>query len=123
MFSLSGSHRYLLYNRPTDMRKSFNGLCGLVTYKLGRSPQNGEVFVFINKRRDKIKLLHWEAGGFVLYYKRLEQGTFLPPAGATGQSYDMSWWELTLMISGIKAADIHQRKRYNPQPECGKIHS
>lgn len=119
MFSLSGSNSYLLYNRPTDMRKSFNGLCGLVTDKLGRNPQNGEVFVFVNKRRDKMKLLHWEAGGFVLYYKRLEQGTFLPPAGATGQSYHMSWWELTLMISGIKAADVHQRKRYNPQPKCG----
>lgn len=113
MFALSGTHRYLLYGRPTDMRKSFNGLCGLVSSKLGRSPQSGEVFIFINKRRDKVKLLHWEAGGFVLYYKRLEQGTFRPPF-FEGKTYEISWWELTMMISGITATGIRQNKRYNP---------
>lgn len=113
MFALSSTNRYLLYGRPTDMRKSFNGLCGLVSSKLGRSPQSGEVFIFINRRRDKVKLLHWESGGFVLYYKRLEQGTFRPPF-FEGEAYKISWWELTMMISGITATGIRQNKRYNP---------
>ena len=65
MFSLTSSHRYYMFSEPTDMRKSFDGLCGLVNSQLQLDPSNGGVFVFINKRRDRIKLLHWEQGGFV----------------------------------------------------------
>ena len=79
MFSLGSSHRYYLYGEPTDMRKSFDGLAGLVRSKLHLPLTTGQVFVFINKRRDRVKLLHWEAGGFVLYYKRLEQGVLERP--------------------------------------------
>jgi len=118
MFTLSSSCRLLLYNRPTDMRKSFNGLCGLVISQLGGNPQSGEVFIFINKRRDKIKLLHWEQDGFVLYYKRLEQGTFEIPR-FEGNRYRMRWAELTLMISGLSATELRQRKRYNNTFPCG----
>ncbi|MFO7845399.1 MAG: IS66 family insertion sequence element accessory protein TnpB [Balneolaceae bacterium] len=75
MFSLSSSHRYNLYRGACDMRKSFNGLSGLVRSELGRDPTSGEVFVFLNRRLTLLKLLHWESGGFVLYYKRLEEGT------------------------------------------------
>jgi transposase len=77
MFSLSNAHRYFLYNGDCDMRKSFNGLCGLVSAELGRDPTSGEVFIFVNRRRTHIKLLHWQPGGLVLYYKRLEAGTLL----------------------------------------------
>ena len=73
MFSLGSSQRYYLYGEPTDMPKSFDGLAGLVRSKLHLPLTTGQVFVFINKRRNRVKLLHWEAGGFVLYYKRLEQ--------------------------------------------------
>ncbi|WP_159634659.1 IS66 family insertion sequence element accessory protein TnpB [Sphingobacterium composti Ten et al. 2007 non Yoo et al. 2007] len=59
-----------------DMRKSFDGLCGLIISVMQRQPTSGEVFVFLNRSRTHIKLLHWEHGGFVLYYKRLESGTF-----------------------------------------------
>ena len=61
------------------MRKGFDGLCGLVHSELGRRSEGGEVFIFVNRQRDKMKLLHWEQGGFVLYYKRLERGTFEVP--------------------------------------------
>ncbi|WP_409013684.1 IS66 family insertion sequence element accessory protein TnpB [Dyadobacter sp. CY312] len=57
----------------------FDGLCGLVSTELGRNPTSGEVFVFLNRPRSHIKLLHWENGGFVLYYKRLEKERFLYP--------------------------------------------
>lgn len=55
------------------MRKSFDGLCGLVSSVMQRQPTSGEVYIFLNRSRTHIKLLHWESGGFVLYYKRLEQ--------------------------------------------------
>lgn len=111
MFSLSSSHRYYLYRGVCDMRKSFNGLSGLVTNELGRDPTSGEVFVFINRRRTHIKLLHWEHGGFVLYYKRLEKGTFTPPVLETDQAV-IKWPELVLMIEGIQVQKSRQTARY-----------
>ena len=62
MFTLSSSNCFHLCSDPTDMRKSFNGLSSIVANELDRTPSNGDVFLFINKRRDKIKLLHWRAG-------------------------------------------------------------
>ena len=114
MFSLTSSHQYLLYRVPTDMRKSFDGLMGLVQNKLKRNPVSGEVFVFINKRRDRIKLLHWEAGGFVLYYKRLEQGTLELPAMDT-ESCQITWPQLMMIIEGISLKDIRKRARFSTE--------
>jgi transposase len=113
MFSLASSFNYYLYCSPTDMRKGFDGLCGLVHGELGRRPANGEVYVFINRQRDKIKLLHWEQGGFVLYYKRLESGTFeLPKMNVASKTYRISWSFLMLMIEGITVEKSKQRRRY-----------
>ena len=81
------------------MRKSFDGLSGIVRSDLNRNPTSGDVFIFLNKRRNQIKLLHWERGGFVLYYKRLEKGTFTPPRLKSDGS--VSWPDLILMNEGI----------------------
>jgi len=113
MFSLSSSHRYHLYRGVCDMRKSFNGLSGLVRSQLGRDPASGEVFVFLNRRRTLMKLLHWEAGGFVLYYKRLEEGTFTPPI-LQGDQTVVRWPELVLMVEGIQVQSSRQTRRYVP---------
>jgi transposase len=67
MVSFGPSQRYFLYREPADMRKSFDGLCGLVRSGLGRDPLSGDVFVFTNRRRTHIKLLVWDRSGFVLY--------------------------------------------------------
>ncbi len=72
MITFSPAQRYFLYREPADMRKSFDGLCGLVTSGLKRNPLSGEVFVFINRRRTHIKLLVWDRSGFVLYYVELK---------------------------------------------------
>ena len=80
MIHLPPSVRVYLCLTPCDMRKSFDALCGIVRYELKRDPLNGEVFVFLNRCRTHLKLLHWENGGLVLYYKRLEKGTFAPPS-------------------------------------------
>ncbi|QEM05029.1 IS66 family insertion sequence element accessory protein TnpB [Mucilaginibacter rubeus] len=110
MFSLGSSHRFYLYSGHCDMRKSFDGLCGLVSSGLQRSPTSCEVFVFLNRSRTHIKLLHWESGGFVLYYKRLEQGTFLSPKDGGNE---MSWSYLVLMVEGIHVVKSIQKKRYS----------
>jgi transposase len=118
MLSLSSSNRFLLYNAPCDMRKSFDSLSGLVTNELGRNPCSGEVFVFLNRGRNFIKLLHWEKDGFVLDFKRHEQGTFTPPQPdalprAAGKGRPLRWPELVLMLEGIKAEKLTQKPRFS----------
>ena len=101
------------------MRKSFDGLCSMVSDKLARNPMSGEVFIFINKRRDRIKLLHWEPGGFMLYYKRLESGTIeLPRWNHMASGYQIRWSDLMLMIEGISLKKIERRKRYIVTKQC-----
>lgn len=110
MFSLSSSNRYYLYQHPTDMRKGFDSLSGLVRNELGRNPMDGGVYVFLNKSGNLIKLLHWESGGFTLYYKRLEQGVFERP-GVDG-NLQLSWSELMLIVEGIRLDSIRKKVRF-----------
>lgn len=74
-----------------------------------RQATSGEVFVFLNRSRTHMKLLHWEKGGFVLYYKRLESGTFLPPSVNEGEFF---WSDLVLMVEGIQVVKSIQKKRF-----------
>ena len=113
MFALSSNNRFHLYSKPTDMRKSFDGLSGLVQNTLGCNPCNGDVFIFINKRRDKIKLLHWQGISFMLYYKRLEKGTFeLPFYDSSVGSIALDYTKLVMIIDGLSIQNIKKRKRY-----------
>lgn len=113
MFALGSSHSYLLYLPSTDMRKSFDSLCGLVLGELGYSPDDGSVYIFINKSRNKIKLLHWQSGGFVLYYKRLESGTFeLPVYDESVGGIQLDYTQLVMLIDGVAITNITRRKRY-----------
>ena len=77
MFNLNEDNRIVMAHRPTDMRMGVNGMCGQVR-KVGLEPSNGDVYVFVGKSCTTLKLLHWECGGYVMYYKRLEQGRFHP---------------------------------------------
>lgn len=113
MFSLNSSVRYYLYQGTTDMRNSFDGLSGIVKSRLGKDPLSGDVFIFINKRRNLVKLLKWEQGGFELYYKRLETGTLELPQVKKGAQYcQINWSVLVMMIEGISIKKIVQRKRF-----------
>ena len=113
MFALTNQMRYHLFNQAKDMRKSFNGLCGLINNFTDLSPTNGDVYVFINRSRNKIKLLHWEDGGFVLYYKRLEQGSIESLDFESDQIHNtVSYRKLLLLIEGICLKNIRQKKRY-----------
>jgi len=113
MFSLTSSLSFFLFARPTDMRKSFDALCGIISTQLSKNPLSCDVYIFINKTRNKIKLLYWESGGFVLYYKRLENGTLeLPEAQSMGASVTITWPDLVLIIEGISLKNIHKPQRY-----------
>lgn len=112
MFSLGSSHTYYLYTQPTDMRKSFDSLSGLIRSQMKADPFSGYVYIFINKDRNRIKLLHWEAGGFTLYYKRLEKGRFEVPDVATGTS-TLLWSDLVLIMEGIRLKNISRMKRFS----------
>lgn len=112
MIGLTSHHKYYLYQGICDMRKGFDGLSGLVSSQMSRSPTDGSVYLFINRRRDRIKMLVWESGGYMLYYKRLERGTLELPKAKNGTEIIMDWETLVLMLSGIKLEKISRKKRY-----------
>ena len=115
MFTLSSGCKFHLYSEPTDMRKSFDGLSGIIQNVLNNNPCNGEVFIFVNKKRNKIKLLHWQGISFILYYKRLEEGTFeLPQYDIASGSISLNYSQLVMMIDGLSIQNIKKRKRYTP---------
>ena len=111
MLSLPTKVRVFLCTRATDMRKSFDGLHGLVLEVLRQDPQSGDLFVFLNRRRDRVKILLWEGDGLAIWYKRLEKGTFALPA-SKGDSLVLSSAELALLLGGIDLAQTRPRKRY-----------
>ena len=95
------------------MRKGFDGLSGLVSRELGGEPASGAVFIFINRRGDRIKLLRWEPGGYVLYYKRLERGRFhLPLRAAGSKSLSLGYAELAMLIEGVSIENTKRSGRY-----------
>lgn len=96
-----------------DMRKGFDGLSGLVKNYLEKDPLTGDVFVFINKPRTHIKLLYWDGDGFVIFYKRLEKGTFDFLTNNTC-SRELKREELLLILEGIKLDNYKKKKRYLP---------
>jgi transposase len=102
------------------MRKSFDGLFGMVQSFLGQDPLSGHLFLFFNRRRDRAKALLWERSGFVIWYKRLESGTFesLNPTAHRGprsgsDGIEISITDLALILGGIDLASARRRKRYD----------
>lgn len=115
----SGASIYLC-TVATDMRKGFDGLSGIIRTEFGREPNDGSLFLFINRRRDRIKILHWEEGGFELWYKRLEAGTFeevMSPDGRSVVTIDAT--ELTMLLSGVSLQSVKRRKRYGREAPAG----
>ncbi len=122
MFSLSDENSYYLSRTSTDMRKGFDALCGEIRRGMGREPLSGEVFIFYNTSRTRLKLLHWERGGFVIYHKRFEQGILsLPRFDSESGGHRLSWRELMLMVEGVSLERIRLKKRYEiPLRSCVK---
>ena len=113
MLNVPAKVRIFLYNRPTDLRKGFDGLHGVVLEGLHQDPLSGDLFVFLNKRRDRVKLLIWDRSGFWLFAKRLESGTFAVLRAASGDAcVELSSRDLMLLLEGIELRDVRQRRRY-----------
>lgn len=94
------------------MRKGFDGLSGLVSTELGSDPLSGDVFLFVNRRRDRIKLLVWDRSGYMIFYKRLESGTFeLPDSDA--DSIELQWREMVMILEGVELKSIRNRTRFS----------
>ena len=111
MTGLTSSNRYMLYRGIVDFRNGFDGLCGLVQRELGGDPADGSVWIFINRLRDRMKMLAWEPGGFMLYYKRLKSGTIEYPGPGPGQGkIVISWAVLVMMLEGIRVNKIVHKK-------------
>jgi hypothetical protein len=116
MLSLPASLRIFLCRRPTDMRKSFDGLMGLVQEVFEQDAVSGHLFVFINRRRDRMKMLYWDRDGLCIWYKRLEAGTFQSfphvARGDGGDGIELSPTDLALLLEGIDLASARRRKRF-----------
>ena len=106
------SGRIYLCTSPTDMRKGFDTLAALVKEFLGQDPLSGHLFLFVGRAKDRLKILYWDADGFALWYKRLEEGTFrMPRAGLDDVSVELKASELAMMLEGIDLRSIKRTKR------------
>lgn len=117
MLSLAGELRIYVYTPVTDMRKGINGLSGIVRSEFAGDPTDGSLYLFINRRRDRLKILHFDGGGFWLYYRVLESGTF-EELSSQGDScrLRMDTTQLSMLLSGVSLkASQRRRKRYSHQ--------
>ena len=112
MFPISPSSKFFLYSKAVDMRKSFNGLQGIIYNNLDSNPLSGDIYLFINKRRDRIKLLVWDRTGFWLLYKRLERGRFQELINSENKTIELSYESLIMLLEGIDIYSVKRRKRY-----------
>lgn len=114
MLALSAHTKVYLARQPTDLRKSFRGLIAMTEALLRQQPDSGHLFVFVNRRRDLLKILYWDGTGFCIWAKRLERGSFQTPGGtgvdASGQ--ELSVVQLSLMLQGIDLTTARQRLRF-----------
>ena len=118
MLNLPLPVRSFLCTRHADMRKGFDGLAQMVREFLGADPLSGHLFVFRNKRGDRIKLLYWDGDGLAYWYKRLEQGNYrFPPVSGDGHGLEIRAADLTMILDGVDLDSIKRQKRYQrPQP-------
>src|SRR5512142_286946 len=104
--------RVFLCTRPTDMRKSFDGLSGLVQECFGQDLLTGHLFLFLNRRRDRLKILYFDRDGLAIWYKRLESGSFEMPRTAAADGVELQPAQLAMILSGIDMQSARQRKRF-----------
>ena len=116
MLSFPANVRIYLCTTPTDMRKSFDGLHTLVRQVFQLDPLDGHLFLFVNRRGDRVKILWWDRDGLALYYKRLEAGTYpLPvvPKYADAEGVEIDATQLAMLLNGVDVRSATRRKRYS----------
>ena len=114
MLTLPSSVKIFIYSRPTDMRCGFHKLSMLAESFMLKDPLSGHLFVFFNRRGDKCKILFWDRSGFVIWYKRLEEGTFEKlQSSDNAASIEVDIAKLTWILEGIDLFKARRRKRYD----------
>ena len=114
MLTIPSSTRILLCTSSIDMRKSFDGLLGIVRNVLAVDPLADHLFVFLNRTHSLMKILYWDGDGFAIWYKRLELGTFRFPAVASNtQSIEITRSGLSMILEGIDLSQLSKRKRFS----------
>jgi transposase len=111
MIMLPSAVRIFLCARSVDLRKSFDGLTGLVQDCFGQDPLSGHLFLFLNRRRDRIKVLYFDRDGLAIWYKRLEAGSFQMPQ-VTQDGVELQLAQFAMLLSGIDLQTARQRKRF-----------
>lgn len=117
MLSLPPTVRIYFALDPVDLRKGFDGLSNVTRSLLDEDPMSGHLFVFINRRGNRAKILFWDRSGWCIYYKRIEQGTFRPPhrRGLGDAKVEIEAAELMLILEGIDLAGAQRRPRWEPK--------
>lgn len=119
MLTLSRKQRVFVYSQATDMRKSFCGLSGLVAAHFPVQLTTGDLFVFFNRRLDSVKILAFDGDGLMIWYKRLESGTFQTSAlSGQGPTLEIDSVKLQLLLQGIDLTTAKQRKRFISNTEA-----
>lgn len=114
MIAIQSNVRIFVATVATDMRKGFDGLQGIVIGVLEQDPMSGHLFLFLNRRRDKLKVLYWDGDGLAIWYRRLEQGTFQMLNVQEGaKQVEIRSEELTMLLRGIDLNNVRRRKRYS----------
>lgn len=114
MLNIPSHARVYVCTAPTDMRKSFDGLHALVLQVFGSDPLDGHLFLFRNRRGDRIKIMWWDRDGLAMFYKRLEAGTYqLPPTSDDAQGVQIDATDLALLLTGVDIQSAKRRKRYS----------
>ena len=111
MLSVPSTVSIFLHSEPTDMRKGVDGLSGIVRGQFGDDPLDGSLYLFVNRRADRLKILHWDGTGFWVFYKVLEAGTFERIA-SDEKRLKIDSTQLAMLLSGVSLKTVKRRKRY-----------
>ena len=113
MLGLPNGAKIYFCSQPVDLRRGFDGLSGMVAAVFAMNVLDGHLFLFVNRKRDRIKALWWEPGGLVVWYKRFEQGTFEMPRVSAGQAHaTIDATQLAMLLGGVPFERLQRRKRY-----------
>jgi transposase len=118
MLAVNATTRVYLFMRDVDMRRSYDGLMAIVQAEFARDIRLGDYFMFVNKRRDRIKIMWWDRDGLAIFMKRLEAGTVQKPiVTSDSKSLVIDQAQLAMLLTGLDVSNIKRRKRYTVAPE------
>jgi len=118
MLSVSPGVKIFLYAQAADLRRGYDGLASLVQEAMGGDPLSGSLFLFLNKRANRIKLFYWDRDGYAIWMKRLQSGSFELPTRRSedSPSVKLTSSELSLILEGIELASVRRRRRFTLRP-------